>query len=162
MIVPELGPASNDGTDPSQPPRIAYYNMGIADDNLSHLLKCSLSGFELGSVGGKAAPMWTRPFPGKVESVLFAVLPVGWTGEWHDSPKPQWVVSLSGRWFIETQDGNRVEMGPGDIHWGQDIGGKDIDGNSGHRSGQIGSEPCVHLMLQFEPMPTVTSGCTFD
>jgi hypothetical protein len=153
MIVPDLGAASNDGTDPSQPPSIAYYNMGIDENGLSNLLQCTLSGFALDSVGGKAEPMWMRPFPGKVESVLFAILPVGWTGEWHESPKPQWVVPLSGRWFIETQDGNRAEMGPGEIHWGQDIGGKQVDGNSGHRSGQIGPHPCVQLMLQFEATP---------
>lgn len=47
-------------------------------------------------------------------TVLIASLPVGWIGEWHGNPKPQWVVPLSGRWFVETTDGTRVEMGPGE------------------------------------------------
>lgn len=148
--LPALGPASNGGNDAAQPPQIPYYRMSIGEGELSTLATRMLGGFALDSVGGKAAPMWMRPFPGKVASVQFAVLPVGWIGEWHDSPKPQWVVPLSGRWFIETQDGNRVEMGPGDIHWGEDIGGRRIDGNGGHRSGQLGDAPCVQLMLQFE------------
>ena len=53
---------------------------------------------------------------------------------------------ISGRWFIETRDEKRVEMGPGDIHWGADIGTVD---QHGHYSGQIGVEPCVQLLVQF-------------
>lgn len=154
-----LGTTSNDGTDAARPPLIPYYQMGIGADGLSSVIARMLPGFALHSVGGKAAPMWMRPFPGKVKSVQFAVLPVGWIGDWHASPAPQWVVPLSGRWFIETQDGRRIEMGPGEIHWGQDIGGSEVDGNSGHRSGQLGDVPCVQLMLQFEavdaPLPPI-------
>lgn len=153
MNSDNLGFASNDGTDAGKPPSIPYYHMGLDADGLSELLKRVLSGFESKSVGGQAAPMWMRHFPGQVADVQFAVLPVGWVGEWHDSPKPQWVIPLSGRWFIETQDGSRVEMGPGEIHWGEDIGGKQVDGNGGHRSGQLGDQPCVQLMLQFESDP---------
>jgi hypothetical protein len=153
MNFQHLGPPSNDGTDVAQPPRVPYYFMGLDGEGISVLLQRMLSGFASKSVGGQAAPMWMKPLPGRVAAVQFAVLPVGWVGEWHDSPKPQWVVPLSGRWFIETQDGNRAEMGPGEIHWGQDLGGKNIDGNSGHRSGQLGEQPCVQLMVQFEAIP---------
>jgi hypothetical protein len=59
------------------------------------------------------------------------------------------VVPLSGRWFIETQDGTRVEMGPGEIHWAQDPNTRKVNGDVGHRSGQVGDEPCVQLMVQF-------------
>ncbi len=55
-----------------------------------------------------------------------------------------------GRWFIETQSGVRVEMGPGDIHWGADIVAGEVHGQVGHRSGQLGDVPCVQLMVQFE------------
>jgi hypothetical protein len=93
-----------------------------------------------------------REFPGAVKAVWFNVLPVGWVGEWHPSPAPQWVVPLSGRWFVETQVGIRVEMGPGDIHWGADTAGAPVHGQVGHRSGQLGDVPCVQLMVQFHDL----------
>jgi hypothetical protein len=113
------------------------------------------------SVGGQAAPQWQRQIPDEVAAVLFMVLPVGWVGEWHESPRPQWVVPLSGRWFIETQDGSRVEMGPGDIHWGQDIDTRSVDGGRGHRSGQIGAEPCAMLLVQLKTPHGAGTACPF-
>jgi hypothetical protein len=71
------------------------------------------------------------------------------------------VVPLSGRWFIETQDGSRVEMGPGDIHWGQDIGTRSVDGGRGHRSGQIGAEPCAMLLVQLKTPHSAGTACPF-
>lgn len=131
------------------PPTMPYLSMWTRPDGLSSIGRAELGDFVRGSVGGKASPLWMRDMPGVVEKVFFNIMEPGWEGEWHESPKPQWVVPLSGRWFIETQDGTRVEMGPGDIHWGQDLGTVEIDGGTGHRSGQLGDEPCVQLMVQF-------------
>ena len=54
--------------------------------------------------------------------MLVTVLPVGWVGDWHENPRPQWIIPLSGRWFVETMDGARVEMGPGEMSFGEDQG----------------------------------------
>jgi hypothetical protein len=161
MTLLPLGPVSNDGRDEANPPRIPYYSLRAEPGGVSSLATCALDGFVAKSVGGRAAAMWMHDFPGEVEAMFFAVSPVGWVGEWHESPKPQWMVPLSGHWFIEAQDGSRVEMGPGDIHWGQDLGTRVIDGAQGHRSGQIGAEPCVQLMLQFKA-PQGSGACPFD
>jgi len=117
MTLPPLGPARSDGHDKDSEPQVPYYSLWTGPNGTSSLATCALGGFEMKSVGGQAAPLWLRQIPDEVAAILFMVLPVGWVGEWHESPRPQWVVPLSGRWFIETQDGSRVEMGPGDIHW---------------------------------------------
>ncbi|MCJ1688331.1 MULTISPECIES: hypothetical protein [Rathayibacter] len=130
-------------------PVMPYLSMWTTPEGLSSISLTELRGFVQGSVGGKASPLWMREMPGTVEKVLFNFMEVGWQGEWHESPKPQWIIPLSGRWFIETQDGNRVEMGPGDLHWGQDLNTATVDGNVGHRSGQVGDVPCVQMMIQF-------------
>jgi hypothetical protein len=130
-------------------PTINILSLWRRPDGLSSISPIELRDFVQGSVGGKASPLWEREMPGTVVKVLFNVMDVGWEGEWHESPLAQWIVPLSGRWFIETQDGTRVEMGPGDIHWGQDLDTKSVEGNVGHRSGQIGDVPCVQLMVQF-------------
>ena len=77
---------------------------------------------------------WMRRITGRITGGWFVVLPAGWVGIWHESPEPQWGIPLSGRWFIETRDGKRVEMGPGDIHRGADIG---TAGQQGHSSGRM-------------------------
>ncbi|WP_407529010.1 cupin domain-containing protein [Methylobacterium oryzisoli] len=154
--LPPLTPdPGNDGIDPNRPPAAPYYLMSTGPDGLSRLVRQDLTGFELQSVGGGAAPQWMRDFPGEVEAVKFNILPKGWVGEWHESPRPQWVVPLSGRWFLETQSGQRVEMGPGDIHFGCDQGTRD---GKGHRSGQIGETPCVQIMIQFRTSPLSDKG----
>ena len=162
MTLPPLGPVSNDGRDPSRAPQVPYYSLWSARNGTSSLANCALDGFAMKSVGGQAAPMWMRQIPGEVVAVFFTVLPVGWVGEWHESPKPQWVVPLSGHWFIETQDGSRVEMGPGDIHWGQDIDTRAVEGGRGHRSGQVGAEPCGLLLVQYKTPHGAGMACPFS
>ncbi|EHH68168.1 cupin domain-containing protein [Gluconobacter morbifer] len=144
-----------------QAPAVPYYHMWTGPDGKSQLNTALMQAFGRKSVGGGAAPQWMRPFPGKVTAVSFAILPVGWKGEWHESPSPQWVIPLSGRWFIETQDGHHCEMGPGDLHFGQDQGTQDHHGRKGHLSGTIGDEPCVQLMIQFATSPAAACESPF-
>lgn len=51
------------------------------------------------------------------------------------------------------RNGSRVEMGPGDIHFGQDTDTAEIDGKTGHLSGTIGDEPCLQVLIQFASSP---------
>ena len=75
--------------------------------------------------------------------------PVGWVGDWHENPAPQWIVVLSGRWWIESMDGTRIEQGPGEFSFGEDQGCQaDGQGRKGHRSGAIGEEPAVLMTVR--------------
>jgi hypothetical protein len=38
---------------------------------------------------------------------------IGHLLDWHENPVKQWIVPLSGSWFVETMDNTYVEMGPG-------------------------------------------------
>ena len=73
------------------------------------------------------------------------VLPPHKIYEWHENPVPQWIVPLSGNWFVESMDGMRVEMGPGELMLGED---QHTNDRLGHRSGAIGDIPCVLLLIQ--------------
>jgi hypothetical protein len=94
-------------------------------------------------------------------TTMVTVLPVGWTGTWHENPKPQWIVPLSGCWYVEAMDSTRVEMGPGEISFGGDQNCRDIDGKRGHRSGTVGNEPAVLMVVQFDETPPPRSACEF-
>ena len=73
-----------------------------------------------------------------------------------ENPAPQWIVPLSGRWWVEAMDGTRVEMGPGDVSFGEDQGCiATADGRRGHRSGTIGDEPAVLMTVQLHAPPVL-------
>ena len=70
--------------------------------------------------------------------------------DWHENPVPQWIVPLSGRWFVETMDGHRVEMGPGELSFGGDQGCRRTEGRLGHRSGALDGQPAMLMLIQLE------------
>ena len=59
------------------------------------------------------------------------------------------IIPLSGRWYVETMDGHRVEMGPGDASLGEDQGSKpDAAGHTGHLS--LGDAPITLMFVQLD------------
>jgi hypothetical protein len=48
-------------------------------------------------------------------------------------------------------DGQRVEMGPGEVSFGADQHTvEDDEGRKGHRSGTVGDEPCYLMVVQLK------------
>jgi hypothetical protein len=94
-----------------QKPRIPYWHLWTDDDGISRQTRCLLTEFELPSISKPAQGHRTAP----EVTVMMTVLRVGWTGEWHENPKPQSILPLSGRWFVEAMDGQGRRMGPGDL-----------------------------------------------
>ncbi len=134
-------------------PATAYWHLWTDDAGVSHQSRCALNAFELGSVG-QAAPQWNDAQARCEATVVFTVQPVGWVGDWHENPAPQWIVVLSGRWWIESMDGTRIEQGPGDFSFGEDQNcTKSEDGRKGHRSGTIGDQPAVLMTVQLHVDP---------
>ena len=85
---------------------------------------------------------------------MFTVQPVGWVGDWHENSAPQWIVVLSGSWWIESMDGTRVEQEPGEFSLGEDQDCAPIDGRKGHRFGTSGEKPAVSLTVQLHRAPS--------
>ena len=138
------------------PPTVPFWHVWTDEKGVSHQKRGEMSAFEFQSISPGAAPSWIdrQRTPGTNVVILF--LPVGWVGEWHENPKPQWIIPLSGRWFVETLDGKRVEMGPGEVSFGGDQNTKpDAKGRKGHRSGTVGDQPAVTLLVQLEKDPLV-------
>lgn len=133
----------------NDPPVLTYWHVWTDEQGVSHQSQRELSHFEQESMGGDADPQWNRHLLDSETHVMYSVLPVGWEGDWHENPKPQWIVPLSGWWFVETMDGARVEMGPGEFSFGGDQNTKtDSAGKKGHRSGTVGDEPAVLMIVQ--------------
>ena len=139
-------------------PSVGYWHLWTDDSGVSRHARCELTEFELKGVG-PADPQWNDRQARGEASVVFTVQPVGWVGEWHENPAPQWIVPLSGRWWVEAMDGSRVEMGPGELSLGEDQGcAADAQGRRGHRSGTIGDEPAVLMTVQLHVPPVRRPG----
>ena len=142
-------------------PNIPYWHLWTDEQGVSHNTRCALTQFDEKSMSPPAAPQWQGQKTHDGATVFVTVQPVGWTGDWHENPKPQWIIPLSGRWFVEAMDGSRVEMGPGEISFGEDQNTKERDGKKGHLSGTVGNEPAVLMIVQFDKPSTIGQACRF-
>ncbi len=145
-------------SDPGEKPSVGYWHLWVDAQGVSHQQRCMLTAFDLHGVGA-ADPQWNDKQPRSEATTVFTVQPVGWVGDWHENPAPQWIVPLSGRWWVEAMDGTRIEMGPGDISFGEDQGcTRDAQGRQGHKSGTVGDEPAVLMTVQLHIPPVRKPG----
>ena len=129
--------------------KLVHVTTGANGLTISH--RCRVPEMRMRAVSDDIPPVWATEPRQEVVSQSIWVLPAGWRGGWHRNPSRQWVVPISGRWWVETQDGNRVVMGPGDVHLGDDLQGIEDDrGRKGHDSGVIGEDPLVVMVLPLE------------
>lgn len=142
-------------------PTVRYWHLWTDARGVSRQTQCAMTEFALESIKPPADPQWQGKKQSGQMTTLVTVLPLGWVGTWHENPKPQWIIPLSGRWFVESMDGTRVEMGPGELAFGGDQNCRDADGKLGHRSGTVGDSPAVLMVIQFEDVPTPSSPCEF-
>lgn len=145
----------------SERPLVHYWHLWTDAEGVSHQSQCAMREFELKSMQPPADPQWQGPKTSGGMSVLVTVQPVGWMGTWHENPKPQWIVPLSGRWFVESMDGTRVEMGAGEISFGADQHCRESAGRRGHLSGTLGAAPAVLMVIQFDDASAPLPPCAF-
>lgn len=143
-----------------QKPTVPYWHLWTDEHGVSHQKRCALTEFEMKSVGGGADAQWMGTKINESMTTMVTVLPVGWVGDWHENPSPQWIIPLSGKWFVEAMDGTRAEMGVGEMAYGEDQNcKKDDKGHTGHRSGTVGDVPAVLMTIQYDSEPTVGQPC---
>lgn len=142
-------------------PTALYWHLWTDVAGVSRQTRCKMTEFELQSIQPPAEPQWQGTKMRASATIFVSILPPGWIGEWHENPKPQWIIPLSGRWFVESMDAQHVEMGPGEISFGEDQNTREMDGRKGHRSGVVGIEPAVLMIVQLDTPPNLGSSCRF-
>jgi hypothetical protein len=145
----------------AEKPTVRYWHLWTDADGISRQTCCALTNFELKSMQAPAAPQWLGERTSGAMTVMVTVQPVGWVGTWHENPQPQWIIPLSGRWFVESMDGTRVEMGTGELSFGGDQHCRELQGKRGHRSGTVGDVSAVLMVIQFDGAPAPASPCGF-
>lgn len=139
-----------------------YWHLWTDTDGITHQSKCRFDKLELKSFAPPAKDLWVRRLAAEPEDITILVLQPG-TLQWHRNPRPQWIVPLSGTWFVESMDGTRVEMGPGELSFGEDqLAREDANGRAGHLSGVVGEAPCVLMLIQVQDPPRQGVACQID
>ncbi|MBA2590279.1 MAG: cupin domain-containing protein [Alphaproteobacteria bacterium] len=142
-------------------PSLHYWHLFTDANGTSRQKRCAMGKFDLKPIQPGAAPQWQGEKSSGTMTTMVTVLPVGWIGDWHENPKPQWIIPLSGRWFVEAMDGTRAEMGPGELAFGGDQNCKMQDGKTGHRSGTVGDAPAVLMIVQLDEVDA-PAPCAFS
>lgn len=131
-------------------PTYPYWHVYVDADGRTRQTQCAFENMELKAVNAGVTPQWLERLDGVVEKISVTTQPVGWVGDWHENPGPQWIIPLRGRWFVETHDGKRIEMGPGDVSLGEDQGSRAQNGKRGHLSGTVGTEPATLMIVSLK------------
>jgi len=129
-------------------PTAPYWHIWTDAEGISRQTRRHLTQFALESISPPADAQWLGAKTEGEATVFVTILPVGWIGDWHENPHPQWIIPLSGRWFVESMDGQRVEMGPGEMSFGEDQNTRAQGDRKGHLSGTVGEEPAVLMLVQ--------------
>jgi hypothetical protein len=134
--------------DSAESPGIPFWHVWTDTKGVSHQTRQTLHDFQMQVISAGNAPQWlSAPCKGDI-TVLFSVLPAGWSGPWHENPAPQWVIPISGAWGVETMDGTQVEMGVGELSFGGDQNTREQNGKYGHLSWVVGNQPCQLMIVQ--------------
>jgi sugar/nucleoside kinase (ribokinase family) len=73
--------------------------------------------------------------------------PAGRFSDWHNAPRRQYVITLSGQGELEVSGGKKIPVGPGHIELVEDTTGK------GHITRVVGTEERVTLQIPLSDQP---------
>lgn len=71
------------------------------------------------------------------KGIVFATAQPGRFSDWHNAPRRQFVITLSGEGEIGLEDGTKHRFGPGHVNLAEDLTGK------GHTTRVVGNQPRV-------------------
>lgn len=158
FITTEVAPADMTAEQAAAKHEVLYSNVWADDKGVTHVSQCVLKGLDLKAFAPPAAPYYLGFAPEEVQSVVFSVVPKGWYGDWHHAPGPQWVITLSGAWEVQTADGSTLRQGPGEFQFNSDESAYATTPGAhiGHTARQVGDGPNVRVIITLKKNPLQT------
>jgi uncharacterized cupin superfamily protein len=78
------------------------------------------------------------------KGVVFRAAEPGRFSDWHNAPRRQWIITLSGQAEIGLGDGTVQRLGPGDVNMAEDLTGR------GHTTRVVGNAPRVTATIHID------------
>ena len=111
---------------------MAIYRLYTGDDGKSHMDELDLA----------SQPDLTNLHTAK--GVVFRAAEVGRISDWHNAPRRQYIITLSGEGEIGLEDGTKIRLRAGDVNLAEDMTGK------GHTTRVVGDVPRVTATIHLE------------
>lgn len=94
-----------------------------------------------------APAFWVSPM-NEATRQGFLVVPAGWVGDLHPTPRRMWIIMLDGEMEFQASDGERRSLVPGSALLLEDTAGK------GHRSHVVGGLVATLAMVEVPAHPS--------
>ncbi|KAG6549417.1 hypothetical protein Mapa_009136 [Marchantia paleacea] len=144
----------------TQPLDFKYTQLWSDADGETHITECKMSGFR--EEAYSSLIQYVRDdFGGNTTKLVFTELSVNLTQPLHSPPAVQFVVTISGSWYIVTTDGSYRAFQPGEVLFQDDTVDSPAAKIPEHFSGAVGAVPCQQMIIQFNRPPEVDSVCPF-
>ncbi|MCO5594299.1 hypothetical protein L7F22_048328 [Adiantum nelumboides] len=155
--APAAAPAPASGT---QPENFKYTQLWSDAEGETHIAECKMQGFR--EEAYSALLQFVRDdFGGNATKMVFTELSVNLTQPLHNTPSTQFVITLSGSWYIKTTDGSYREFLPGEVLFQDNTKDSPAAKSPQHYSGAVGDVPCQQFVIQFDRVPNVNVVCPF-
>ncbi|KAJ5706356.1 hypothetical protein N7536_002045 [Penicillium majusculum] len=157
---------------------IPYYHMWADTTGVPHVSQCNFTDLQLQLLSTGDSPQYldkigstfsngTYSNTNFTTDITFTVQPAGWSTGWHENPKVQFIVPLSGSWTIHMTDGSMATMGPGEVALGEDqfataISSGEYAGAIGHNATNVGDEAVNLMIVQTDWIPKVGEPCWLE
>tara|TARA_B110000014_G_C19853117_1_gene442025 strand:+ start:364 stop:699 length:336 start_codon:yes stop_codon:yes gene_type:complete len=111
---------------------MAFFKLYTGDDGASHMDELDLA----------STPDLTTLH--EATKAIFRSSESGYFSDWHNAPRRQYIITLSGEAEIGLRDGTIQHLGPGDVNLAEDITG------TGHTTRVVGNAPRVTATIHLE------------
>eukprot|EP00929_Paragymnodinium_shiwhaense_P111618 TRINITY_DN79963_c0_g1_i1.p1 TRINITY_DN79963_c0_g1~~TRINITY_DN79963_c0_g1_i1.p1 ORF type:complete len:239 (+),score=41.80 TRINITY_DN79963_c0_g1_i1:64-780(+) len=145
---------------------IDYVHLWVDKDGQTHTEDCKVKELVKKKLPGGESVQYVRNLMDTVSGLnssnVIITQQLG-PNPWHHCPQTQFVVTLSGTWFINTTDGNQRYLPTGTWLF-QDNSAKHPAAEAGTRKAMHYSEavgPCNQLVLQWDKQPVIDHVCPF-
>mmetsp|Transcript_137045 Transcript_137045/g.382126 ORF Transcript_137045/g.382126 Transcript_137045/m.382126 type:complete len:209 (-) Transcript_137045:94-720(-) len=151
---------------PAGPGIIGYVHLWVDADGETHLKDCIVKDLVLQKLPGGRADQYVRnladTIPGLHETGVIVTQLLG-PNPWHHCPSTQFVLTMSGTWYVNTTDGDQRYL-PAGTWLFQDDTADHPAAQPGTRKAMHYSEavgPCNQMVLQWDRAPVVGKPCPF-
>lgn len=134
-------PASAEWT----PGPLVYAKIALDADDHSHFADVQ-EPFEMKDFAPPAGPIGLSALR-NTSTLVFATSDASWVGDWHPTPRVQYILVLSGSVEITVEDGEKRRFDPGSVLLLEDIRGK------GHASKVVSDTPALFAIVALGEAP---------
>ncbi|KAL3693057.1 hypothetical protein R1sor_006708 [Riccia sorocarpa] len=159
-LLSQAAAPGTSGDGEPQPSNFTYTQLWADEKGETHVQQCKMTGFSLQNYS--AYQQFIRDdFGGNATKFVFTELSVGLTQPLHSTPAVQFVITLSGSWYINTTDATYHAFQAGDVLFQDNTKDSPAAKVPQHFSGAVGDVPCQQFILQINRKPEVNNLCPF-